>query len=298
MQQGDHLSHLRKNCSETMPEMWHKNRKRKWLVNIVFGKIMCIVGIIFLIIGILVLANTGSVFDGLVPVAGGCIFIVIGIKSITGTKRTLQDYMRGLPYYVKDIVDVKKLFKKSGDSMIFSKEEIAKSLELIGSDEPIYLMAAPTVTITDKTGTKINSKGLTPGVVFISNKRFVFIESTSNEVYEIPLYGIRSVAAKSIVIRDGISFSTSDVAVKVSSGALHFQPEFVRTMLIELAATAQPPQIESENTKPASPQISEFTSSNQTAYHAKVVDCKGCGATVIVHYNVISRCEYCNRPVE
>ena len=114
---------------------------------------------------------------------------------------------------------------------------------------------------------------------------------TSDAVYEIPLYKIRSVAARNIIIRDGVSFSTDDVVVKISSGALYFQSEFVREMLIELIADASPPEL-------SVPEIDKSASGNQPAYRAQVVDCKGCGAAVIVYHNLISWCEYCDRPVE
>ena len=128
----------------------------------------------FLGIGALIAIEDEVAFSGFFLVILGSVFILTSIKSIKGVKKTLQSYMSDLPYYVKNKSDVKKLFNKSGDSMLLVQKEISKALDLIDSDEPIYLMAAPTVTITNRLGVKENSLGMTPGVAFISNRRFVF----------------------------------------------------------------------------------------------------------------------------
>jgi len=197
----------------------------------------------------------------------------------------LRSLMKGLPMKVTDTKSATRLVEALGgtSSLLFLKKKLKQTIEHMQPEEYLYLIDWQTdfkMTHRD-TGTTTSSIAL--GVVFFSNKRFFYYESPTT-IIEFPLDEISSVAAYKGVIWSGVSFRSKSLDLEirfqwVGKKKIHV----IRDMIIYLSAhtighCVQPDKYEQ-------------------AEYAKVVNCSGCNATVIIHKGTAGVCDYCNNYV-
>ena len=197
----------------------------------------------------------------------------------------LNAYMHGLPMYIFNIDDAKKLSRKqSGQATtLFSKGDINKAIALILPNEKIYFMEwAMYFNVTNtKTGEYI--AGGSGNVIFFSDTRFFGMCTTTGNVFELPLADIYTVATNKGIIFSDISFRTQELTIVLKNSVAN-NIELIREMIIHIAASA------TAKTQPVEMGIpSEQTLINR---------CVGCGATLIIHSGTINKCEYCSRLAE
>jgi len=196
----------------------------------------------------------------------------------------LSVFMQDLPQHVRNLDDAKRMaFKLGGDATtLFWKGTINRTIKYIQPDEPLYIFTwGVTCSFTDRA---TGEQWSTSGAIFLSGQRFFYFDgSIGYEKIELPLEAILTVAAQEGTFSRSISFRTASATMEVK---FLDSPNvnMVRDMIIHLSANATT-QLEASGTgaKPAS---------------QSVVDCSGCGATVIIHQNTINKCAYCDRFVQ
>lgn len=206
---------------------------------------------------------------------------VTPIKHIIPENPELAAYMRDLPQAVTGIADAKRLAAKleSEQKIGLWQTALGRVIALIPPNEFLYAMTWNAHCVSMERGEKKNHRD-SHGIVFFSDRRFFYFKDPAN-IIEFPLVDIYAVDAFKGDYFDGISFRTQNLDLQLSFAGKTDRKLF-RDMVIFIAANAANPQI-SEEFYDASAQICE---------------CPGCGATVIIHAEVINKCEYCGRHVE
>ena len=205
--------------------------------------------------------------------------------------RMLSEYMQGLPMHVRTLKDAKRMALKHScyASPSDSRSEIKKAISLMHPNENIYFIEWLITSNIFKTENGRKMEDQVGGLIFFSDTRFVCICGMTERVYETPLSEIQTVAAKRNDIVDGdLSFRTYDRTFEIK-GLIADDINMVREMLIHLSAFATGSEFgDAERDE----------SDTSSGGRAQVLECLGCGATVIFHSGAINKCEYCGRLVQ
>jgi hypothetical protein len=199
----------------------------------------------------------------------------------------LSAYMEDLPQMVRTPADVERLANKLEMNLRIGlwQTGVVKTIEQIGS-EMIYAMVWNAHCITQNWNSKIKNYQDRHGIIFFSNTRFFCYVDPATQV-EIPLDDIHTVATHAGKFLDGISFRTQDLDVQGTfPGAV--DRKLFRDMVIYIAANAAIYHEQNLN----------LQSDISIAFKPQICECPGCGATVIIHAEIINKCEYCGRYVE
>jgi hypothetical protein len=195
----------------------------------------------------------------------------------------LAAYMEGLPRAVQDVATAEQMGERLqlGTKLGLWRSSVVRAIEFIQPEEMLYALAWNAHCITQNiSGANKNYKD-SHGTVFFSNTRFFCFVDPANQV-EIPLENIYTVATHKGQYLDGISFRTQETDVQVTFPGTSDRKLF-RDMVIYIAANAA---------------MFPEHARGVTACKPQVCECPGCAATVIIHPNIINKCEYCGRYVE
>jgi len=145
---------------------------------------------------------------------------------------------------------------------------IKNAISFILPNEHLYIFDwATSCEVVDKNTGKAKKDS---GVSYFTDKRFVYFGD--DDIIDIPLEDICTVAAHKGIIFVGVSFRTPNLDIKLTFNYVGKNViKLVRDMIIYISA----------NPKYAQP--------------ANVIVCAGCAATVIIHLGTIGKCEYCER---
>jgi len=185
--------------------------------------------------------------------------------------------MKDLPQEVRNVKDAVRVAEEMSEvSTLMWRSSINAAIGLMLPGEQIYFIAwGVDCTAEGKGGTKKT------GVIFFSNKRFLFTAGRWAPALEFPLEDILTVAAQEsrggFFDGGGISFRTADLNVSLKF-TFTTKINRVREMIIQIAANA--------------------AGEKSNAPLSQVCECPGCGASVIIHANIVNKCEYCDRYVE
>ncbi|MCL2356454.1 MAG: SHOCT domain-containing protein [Defluviitaleaceae bacterium] len=194
----------------------------------------------------------------------------------------LSVIMRDLPQEVRNVKDAVRVSEKLNETSTHKwKGEIKRTIGMILPDEKIYFIAwGVDCTATGEDGMDDTETGL----VFFSDKRFLFTPGWQSLFVMCPIEEILTVASEKSGgdFYDGgkISFRTANMDVTLQF-AFTTKVNRVREMIIQIASNA----------------VCGNTGSSPGGASA-VCECSGCGASVIIHANIVNKCEYCDRYVE
>ena len=195
----------------------------------------------------------------------------------------LAAYMRDLPQKIQSAADAQRIATKlEHDSKIgLWQNAVLRVLELIRPYEFIYAMTWNAHCISM---TRDESQNYTEshGVVFFSNMRFLHYKDPAN-IIEFPLSDIYTVESHSGSYFEGISFRTPTLHIQLTFAG-EIDRKLFRDMIIHIAACA------------ACPTFTNSTLEDETL--SQICECSGCGATVIIHANVKTKCDFCGRFAE
>ena len=198
----------------------------------------------------------------------------------------LASHMHGLPVPIRNLEDAKNMSRRlSGQATTWlNKGNINRAISRLRPDELVYFMEwAMTCNISDtRSGQSV--AGGSNSVIFFTNMRFLCFSPTPENMLEIPLADIYTVAATKGLIFSDIYFRTPALSVEIKTSVAN-NIDVVREMIIYIAAMATGGGYATAAGVPSS------------SASAQVCICEGCNATIIIHPGMVNKCEYCGRHV-
>ncbi|MCL2170433.1 MAG: PH domain-containing protein [Defluviitaleaceae bacterium] len=190
----------------------------------------------------------------------------------------LQNFMQGLPMHITSVSDARALVKRQGGMTFLGGRSMRQTVQLIEPNERIYFFTHASFKFVERaTGEETSGNGS----IFLSERRLLIRVDFETRVLECSLCDILSVAASKGIVLGKVAFCTTDISMEFD---ILENQELIRQMFIHVAAIA--------------PDVGAGAVSGAPSGQKAVVDCPGCSAAVIVVVGSVSKCEYCNRPVD
>jgi len=219
--------------------------------------------------------------------------LVIGnVARLMNNRRSAQIFESGqcnqlrLPWRVKSARDIDRLLSTFGLTAAGNKRVLRTLFSEIGANERLYYIGASNITI------KRGKQEAVVGALFISDSRVV-VQGEGLSVgsvgffEEYPLKEIYTVGAESTSLGPStISFSTDESKVSFIATYHVAIAKGLRQVFINAIITAGGDVDET---------ITEVVDVGVGQALPSVVECRGCGATVVVRPGRVSECKYCGR---
>jgi len=196
------------------------------------------------------------------------IFAVVALANQPAPRHiSLQD----LPVKVSSFEDIEALARCLGQDTLGNKNKFTAALGFMGRGQHLYFICATTIKINNTGDPNVITE---PGVMYISDKHIAFVRN-SGQVAEFPFEDIHSVSVENHYPK--MTFCTATQYIEFGIVYNEKSSAVLRHLFIKPDKTAQ---------------------DTTTGQAARVIECPGCTATMLVRPGEASQCEYCGRHVD